>query len=119
MRADIIRRILQGFLLLLSESVAGPSRRRRFVVRIPTSARFRFSSYVLAEGGVLVFDPTRNNFGSVPGAQPQATRVRLQLRCRIFEYRGLVYPRLRHGGTQHEHCQTHGATVCGTCVPER
>ena len=71
-------------------------------MRIPTSARFRLSSYVLAEGGVLVFDPTRNNFGSVPGAQRQSTGVfayttvqnfpRLKHVAPRVEYRGLVYP---------------------------
>ena len=72
-----------------------------FVVRIPTSARFKVSPYVLAEGGALVFDPTGNNFGTVPGAQRQATGVfaygggadmpllkHVALRA---EYRGLVY----------------------------
>lgn len=72
-----------------------------FVVRIPTSHRFKFSPYVLAEGGALVFDPTGNGFGTVPGAQRQATGVfaygggadfplmkHLGLRA---EYRGLVY----------------------------
>jgi opacity protein-like surface antigen len=72
-----------------------------FVVRIPTSARFRLSPYVLAEGGALVFDPTGNLFGTVPGAQRQATGVfaygggadfplikHVALRA---EYRGLVY----------------------------
>lgn len=72
-----------------------------FVVRIPTSARFRVSPYVLAEGGALVFAPTGNSFGAVPGAQRQATGVfaygggadfpllrHVALRA---EYRGLVY----------------------------
>jgi opacity protein-like surface antigen len=72
-----------------------------FVVRIPTSARFRLKPYVLAEGGALVFDPTNNAFGTVAGAQRQATGVfaygggadfplmrRVTLRA---EYRGLVY----------------------------
>jgi opacity protein-like surface antigen len=72
-----------------------------FVVRIPTSPRFRFSPYVLAEGGALVFDPTGNAFGTVAGAQRQATGVfaygagadfpilkHIALRA---EYRGLVY----------------------------
>jgi opacity protein-like surface antigen len=72
-----------------------------FVFRIPTSARFRFSPYVLAEGGALVFDPTGNPFGTVTGAQRQATGVfaygggadfpllkHVALRA---EYRGLVY----------------------------
>ena len=72
-----------------------------FVVRIPTSPRFRVKPYVLAEGGALVFDPTNNAFGTVAGAQRQATGVfaygggadfplmrRVTLRA---EYRGLVY----------------------------
>lgn len=72
-----------------------------FVVRIPTSPRFRVKPYVLAEGGALVFDPTNNAFGTVVGAQRQATGVfaygggadfplmrRVTLRA---EYRGLVY----------------------------
>jgi opacity protein-like surface antigen len=72
-----------------------------FVFRVPAPARFRISPYVLAEGGALVFDPTGNTFGSVPGAQRQATGVfaygggadfpivkHIALRA---EYRGLVY----------------------------
>jgi opacity protein-like surface antigen len=72
-----------------------------FVIRIPTSPKFRFSPYVLAEGGALVFDPTNNAFGTVAGAQRQATGVfaygggadfpilkHIALRA---EYRGLVY----------------------------
>lgn len=72
-----------------------------FVVNLPVPAKFRFSPYVLAEGGALVFDPTGNAFDSVPGAQKQATGVfvygggadfpivkRVSLRA---ECRGLVY----------------------------
>jgi opacity protein-like surface antigen len=72
-----------------------------FVVRVPTSPRFRVKPYVLAEGGALVFDPTGNAFGTVPGAQREATGVfaygggadfplvkHFTLRA---EYRGLVY----------------------------
>lgn len=72
-----------------------------FVVRLPTPARYRISPYVLAEGGALVFDPTNNAFGTVPGAQRQAAGVfaygagadfpllkHVALRA---EYRGLVY----------------------------
>ncbi len=72
-----------------------------FVVRVPMSARFRISPYVLAEGGALVFDPTGNSFGTVAGAQRQAAGVfaygggadvpidrHFSLRA---EYRGLVY----------------------------
>jgi len=72
-----------------------------FVFRVPAPARFRISPYVLAEGGALVFDPTGNGFGTVPGAQRQAVGVfaygagadfpivkHVSLRA---EYRGLVY----------------------------
>jgi opacity protein-like surface antigen len=72
-----------------------------FVFRVPTSRKLRFSPYLLAEGGALVFDPTGNAFGTVPGAQRQAIGVfaygggadfpvarHIALRA---EYRGLVY----------------------------
>jgi opacity protein-like surface antigen len=72
-----------------------------FVVSLPTPAKLRFSPYLLAEGGALVFDPTQNRFGTVPGAERQAVGVfsygggvdfplvrYLSLRA---EYRGLVY----------------------------
>ena len=72
-----------------------------FVFSLPASARFRLSPYLLAEGGALVFDPTGNRFGGVPGAGRQAVGVfaygggvdypvvrYLSLRA---EYRGLVY----------------------------
>jgi opacity protein-like surface antigen len=72
-----------------------------FVVRVPAPAKFLISPYALAEGGALVFDPTGNALGSVPGAQRQATGVfaygggadlplfrHVALRA---EYRGLVY----------------------------
>ena len=66
------------------------------VVRIPTSHRFRFSPYVLAEGGALVFDPTGNSFGTVPGAQRQATGV--------FVYGGGAdFPLLKHVGLRAEY----------------
>lgn len=71
------------------------------VFSLPMPARYRISPYVLAEGGALVFDPTGNAFGTVPGAQRQATGVfvygagadfpivkYISLRA---EYRGLVY----------------------------
>jgi opacity protein-like surface antigen len=71
------------------------------VINLPTSRFLRVSPYVLAEGGALVFDPTNNRFGSVPGAQRQTTGVfaygggadfpilrHVSLRA---EYRGLVY----------------------------
>jgi opacity protein-like surface antigen len=72
-----------------------------FVVTLPSPPRFRISPYVLAEGGALVFNPTGNAFGSVPGAQRQAVGVfvygggadfpivkHVSLRA---EYRGYVY----------------------------
>jgi len=72
-----------------------------FVVNLPTPARLRISPYVLAEGGALVFDPTGNGFGAVPGVQRQTVGVfaygggadfpimkHVALRA---EYRGLVY----------------------------
>jgi len=72
-----------------------------FVVSLPAPARFRVHPYVLAEGGALVFDPTGNTFGAVPGAQKQTVGVfaygggadlpifnHISLRA---EYRGLVY----------------------------
>ncbi|SRR3989442_6187186 len=71
------------------------------VFNLPAPRRLRFSPYVLAEGGALVFDPTNNSFGGVPGAQRQTTGVfsygggadfpivkHVSLRA---EYRGLVY----------------------------
>jgi opacity protein-like surface antigen len=72
-----------------------------FVFNLPMPARYRISPYLLAEGGALVFDPTGNAFGSVPGAERQAAGVfvygggadfpivkYISLRA---EYRGLVY----------------------------
>jgi opacity protein-like surface antigen len=80
-----------------------------FVVHVPAPARFRISPYVLAEGGALIFDPTGNTFGTVPGAQRQATGVfvygggadfpivkHVALRA---EYRGLVYSAPDYGLT--------------------
>jgi opacity protein-like surface antigen len=71
------------------------------VFSLPAPARFRIHPYVLAEGGALVFDPTGNTFGTVPGAQKQTVGVfaygggadfplvnHVSLRA---EYRGLVY----------------------------
>jgi opacity protein-like surface antigen len=71
------------------------------VFSLPAPARYRIHPYVLAEGGALVFDPTGNVFGSVPGAQKQTVGVfaygggadfplfnHVSLRA---EYRGLVY----------------------------
>jgi len=72
-----------------------------FVFRVPAPARLRFSPYLLAEGGALIFDPTGNAFASVAAAQRQATGVfaygggadfplfrHVALRA---EFRGLVY----------------------------
>jgi opacity protein-like surface antigen len=72
-----------------------------FVVSLPSSAKWRFSPYLLAEGGALVFDPRGNAFSTVAGAQRQAVGAfsygggvdyvlmkHLSLRA---EYRGLVY----------------------------
>jgi opacity protein-like surface antigen len=71
------------------------------VFSLPAPARFRIHPYVLAEGGALVFDPTGNTFGTLPGAQRQTVGVfsygagadfpivnHVSLRA---EYRGLVY----------------------------
>jgi len=71
-----------------------------FVVNLPFLANFR--PYVLAEGGALVFAPTRNPGGAIPGTSRQSEGVfvygggvdypflssHLLLRA---EYRGLVY----------------------------
>lgn len=72
-----------------------------FVVSLPRPTRLRISPYALVEGGALVFDPTRNFGGSVPGADVQSRGVfvyggganvplskHFSLRA---EYRGLVY----------------------------
>ena len=72
-----------------------------FVISLPASPKFRLSPYLLAEGGALVFDPTGNSFGALPGAGRQAVGAfvygggvdypvvkHLSLRA---EYRGLVY----------------------------
>src|SRR5258707_6540122 len=40
------------------------------VVKLPTPARVRIHPYLLPGGGAMVFDPTGNPFGSVPGAPP-------------------------------------------------
>jgi len=71
------------------------------VFSLPAPAKFRIHPFVLAEGGALVFDPTGNAFGTVPGAQRQTVGVfaygggadyplfnHVSLRA---EYRGLVY----------------------------
>lgn len=60
-----------------------------FVVNLPFLTKSKFSPYVLAEGGTLVFDPTGNQFGSVAGSQTQARGV--------FVYGGGInYPILKH-----------------------
>src|SRR4029077_6343329 len=71
-----------------------------FVVKLPVLASLR--PYALAEGGALVFAPTKNSSATIPGASRQAQGVfvyggglgypfissHLLLRA---EYRGLVY----------------------------
>lgn len=72
-----------------------------FVVNLPIPAKAKLSPYLLAEGGGLVFDPTGNRGGAVPGADTQAKGLfiygggadipitnHVSLRT---EYRGLVY----------------------------
>jgi opacity protein-like surface antigen len=72
-----------------------------FVFSLPTPARLRVNPYLLAEGGALVFDPTGNGLGTLPGARQQTVGVfsygggldfpvakYVSLRA---EYRGLVY----------------------------
>ena len=71
------------------------------VFNLPSRASSRFSPYVLAGGGALVFSPTSTQFNSLSGAQAQAKpvfvyglgvnyaiRKAISLRA---EYRGLVY----------------------------
>jgi len=71
------------------------------VLNVPRLARLRLNPYVLAEGGALVFRPTGNAVGVVPGASDQTRGVfvygggasyplsqHFSLRA---EYRGLVY----------------------------
>jgi len=87
------------------------------VVTIPHSI-FRFSPYVLAGAGALVFDPTGNAGGFVPGAQTQTKAafvygggVDYKVMEHLFlraEYRGFVYERpdfnldaLHSGATTH------------------
>ncbi len=78
-----------------------------FIVNLPTRARFRFTPYLLAEGGALIFSPTSGGFtttggfSSNPAASGQtkgafiyggggdfAIAKHWSLRA---EYRGLVY----------------------------
>ena len=70
------------------------------VVNLPLPIR-RISTYALAGGGGLIFDPTRNGGGSVPGSSTQAEGAFLygagadyalshHLSLRV-EYRGFVY----------------------------
>ena len=71
------------------------------VFNLPSLAKSKFSPYVLAEGGALVFNPTGNPFDTVAGADTQAKGVfvygggvNYALRRHISlraEYRGLVY----------------------------
>jgi opacity protein-like surface antigen len=71
------------------------------VLGLPSRGHSRISPYFLAGGGVLIFDPTGNQFNSLSGAQTQtkgvfvygaglnyAIRKDISLRA---EYRGLVY----------------------------
>jgi opacity protein-like surface antigen len=70
------------------------------VVNLPLSIG-KFSPYALAGGGSLIFNPTGNNGGSVPGADTQAkgaflygvgTNYVLSRRFSLrAEYRGFVY----------------------------
>ena len=70
------------------------------VVKLPLGIR-RISTYALAGGGGLIFDPTGNNGGSVPGASTQGRGAFLYgagadyALSRHFtlraEYRGFVY----------------------------
>ena len=74
-----------------------------FVVNLPAPRRFWLNPYALAEGGALVFNPTNNAFGTVPGAQRDTEGVfvygaGVDLSNPMFkhfalrvEYRGLVY----------------------------
>ena len=69
------------------------------VFRVPSPARLRLSPYVLAEGGALVFNPTKNSL--VAGADSQARGAFIYggggdfLLSKHFslraEYRGFVY----------------------------
>jgi len=47
-----------------------------FVVKLPASARFKFSPYLLAGGGALLFSPTSDGFTTTGGvsSNPAATR---------------------------------------------
>jgi opacity protein-like surface antigen len=71
------------------------------VLNLPSRPDSRFSPYVLAGGGALLFSPTSTQFNSLSGAQTQAKpvfdygvgvnyaiRKAISLRA---EYRGLVY----------------------------
>ena len=71
------------------------------VFNLPSRASSRLNPYFLAGGGALMFEPTGNQFNTLPGAHGQAKgvfvygagvnyaiRKRLSLR---LEYRGLVY----------------------------
>jgi outer membrane immunogenic protein len=71
------------------------------VFNLPSRAKSRLNPYVVAGGGVLLFDPTGNQFDTLAGAETNAKAVfvygagvnygvskRLSLR---MEYRGYVY----------------------------
>ena len=72
-----------------------------FVFGLPHPSFLRISPYALAEGGALVFDPTGNLGGSVPGTDVQSrgtfvygagANVPLTRHFSLrAEYRGLVY----------------------------
>ncbi len=98
------------------------------VLSLPAPTRFRLHPYVLAEGGALVFDPTGNAFGSVPGAQRQTVGVfaygggadfpivkHISLRA---EYRGLVYsaPDMRPSRPQELCFDSSGKSQCEGAV---
>jgi outer membrane immunogenic protein len=72
-----------------------------FVFALPHPVRLKFSPYLLAQGGALIFNPTGNKGGAVPGADTQAKGAfvygggaefpflkHVSLRT---EYRGFVY----------------------------
>jgi opacity protein-like surface antigen len=91
-----------------------------FVVNVPHPVRLRINPYLLAEGGALVFNPTANKGGIVPGADTQAKGLfaygggadfpvtnHISLRA---EYRGLVYGAPDFGLTSlHTSAATHTA----------
>ncbi len=78
-----------------------------FIVNLPAHARFRFSPYLLAEGGVLVFNPTSDGFRDASGFSSSPAAARQTKAAFVYgggadfpiakrwslrgEYRGLVY----------------------------